>query len=79
MTRVHIASQAEEVIAGRVKFDDFVMSIPKDIEGQDELIGQLIDLLEHEPKIGGFLGVSVEDHQNYIRKVQDLIHVLKGA
>jgi len=55
------------------------MSIPKDIKNRDELIGQLIDLLEHEPKRGGFLGVSVEDHQKYMRKVQDLIHVLKGA
>ncbi len=79
MSRTHIASQAEEVIAGRVKFEDFVMSIPKDIKNRDELIGQLIDLLEHEPKSGGFLGVSVEDHQKYMRKVQDLIHVLKGA
>jgi hypothetical protein len=79
MSRTHIASQAEEVIAGRVKFGDFVMSIPKDLANQDELIGQLIDLLEHEPKIGGFLGVSVEDHQKYMRNVQDLIHVLKGA
>jgi hypothetical protein len=79
MSRTHIASQAEEVIAGRVKVEDFVMSIPEDLANQDELIGQLIDFLEHEPKIGGFLGVSVEDHQKYMRNVQDLIQVLKGA
>jgi hypothetical protein len=79
MSRMRIASQAEEVIAGRIKFGDFVMSIPKGMESQDELIGQLIDLLEHEPKIGGFSGVSVEEHEKYMRKVQNLIHVLKGT
>jgi hypothetical protein len=79
MSRASIARQAEEVIAGRPTFEDFVLSLPKDIENQDDLIGQLVDLLEHEPKVGGFLGISVDDHQKYMGKMQELIRVLKVA
>lgn len=34
-------------------------------ESEDELVSELVDLIEHEPKRGGFLGLSGERWAEY--------------
>ena len=54
-----MAAQAQAVIEGRLKYWDFVDGLPEGTH-QDELVAELIDLVEHEPKVGGFLGMSAK-------------------
>jgi hypothetical protein len=76
--RAQVASLATDVIEGRLSFRDFVMSIPDDAKSEDDLIEELVDLLEHEPKIGRFLGVGAEKHKKYMARVHEVIGALKG-
>ena len=79
MSRARIALQAEEVIAGRLAFRNFLLNLPDDIETKDQLVSELVDLLEHEPKVGGFLGVSAEEHQKEMSRAYQLIALLKTS
>jgi hypothetical protein len=75
--RSHIASQAEDVIEGRLGYWDFINGLPPE-HVQDELIAELVDLIEHEPKAGGFLGMSVKEHAKYITRVHEIIALMRG-
>ena len=43
----------------------------------DELIDELVDLIEHEPKRGGFMGVTEKEWYEYQQSIQDAIAVLE--
>lgn len=43
----------------------------------DELIDELVDLIEHEPKRGGFMGVTEKEWYEYQLAIQDSIAMLK--
>ncbi len=43
----------------------------------DEMIDELIDLIEHEPKRGGFMGISEKEWQQYQTSINDLIDQLE--
>lgn len=75
--RAQVAVQAQAVIDGRLKYWDFVDALPPETD-QDELIAELIDLIEHEPKVGGFLGASGKEHAKYMARAHELIALLKG-
>jgi len=66
-----VASLAKKLCAGEITFDEFLLGTPED--DSDEEISELIDLIEHEPKRGGFMGVSPNKHDNYIEKINKLI------
>jgi hypothetical protein len=66
-----VASLAKKLYAGEITFDEFLLGTPED--DSDEEISELIDLIEHEPKRGGFMGVSPKKHDNYIEKINKLI------
>jgi hypothetical protein len=36
----------------------------------------LIDLIEHEPKRGGFLGVHAAEHDRYIARIREIVRAL---
>jgi len=75
--RSQIAAQAKDVIEGRLTYWNFIDGLPTEHD-QDELIAELVDLIEHEPKVGGFLGVSAKEHANYMARVHEIIALLKG-
>jgi hypothetical protein len=60
--RRRAASMARDVIAGRLDWDAFMNEWG---ESEDELISEVCDLLEHEPKRGGFLGANEKSWQEY--------------
>jgi hypothetical protein len=75
--RSQIASQAKDVIEGHLEYWDFINGLPPEHE-QDELIAELVDLIEHEPKAGGFLGMSAKEHAKYMARVHEIIALLRG-
>jgi hypothetical protein len=46
-------------------------------EDADEDISKLVDLITHEPKSGGFLGVKQSVHDRYMTKIWCLIEKLE--
>jgi len=47
-------------------------------ELDDELIDELVDILEHEPTVGGFLGVSKAQHAGHMARAHEIIAFLKN-
>jgi hypothetical protein len=47
-------------------------------EPKDDLVGDLVDLIEHEPKKGWFLGLNDKDWATYQAKVNETIHALEA-
>ncbi len=70
MDRINVGRLAELYLAGHMSFADFMEAAPEDPE--DEEVAELIDLIEHEPKRGGFLGVSPEKHDQHIERIREL-------
>ncbi len=76
--RAQVAAQAQAVVEGRLKYWAFVDSLPEGTN-EDELVAELVDLIEHEPKVGGFLGMSAKDHAKYMVRVHEIIALLKAV
>jgi hypothetical protein len=74
--RVNIGQLAEEYLAGRVSFADFMRAVPE--EPQDEDVAELVDLIEHEPKRGGFLGASPDEHNRHVERIRELVRSIGG-
>lgn len=72
-----MASQAKDVVEGRLAYWDFINALPSE-HHLDELVAELVDLIGHEPKVGGFLGISAKEHARYMAKVHKIIALLKG-
>ncbi len=43
---------------------------------EDELIDELVDLIEHEPKAGGLFGVTKKEHEKYMEQISTIIEKL---
>ena len=76
--RAQVAAQAQAVIEGRLKYWDLVNGLPVGAD-DDELISELIDLIEHEPKVGGILGASAKEHAKYMARVHEIIALIQKA
>lgn len=46
---------------------------------RDKEIQELVDLIEHEPKVGGFLGIDAVEWGQYQSAVAELIIALESA
>jgi hypothetical protein len=46
---------------------------------EDDLISELVSVIEHEPKRGGFLGVREKGWKQYQDALQRAIHALEHA
>jgi len=69
-----VANLAKKLYSGEITFDEFLMGAPDNDEDED--ISELIDLIEHEPKRGGFMGISPEKHDLYMAEIKKLIEKL---
>jgi hypothetical protein len=67
---INVGRLAELYLAGRISFADFIQAAPEDPE--DGEVAELIDLIEHEPKRGGFLGASPEEHDRHMVRIREL-------
>ncbi len=73
--RQRAASIARSYLEGRTSWQDF-MDQTADFEG-DSLIDDLVDLIEHEPKRGGFMGLNEKEWLAYQRSVKSTIEALE--
>ena len=76
LDRKRAAGMARELRRGTVAFAAFVTEFG---DSPDELISDLVDLLEHEPRRGGLLGVSETTYDKYEAKIERAIQVLENA
>ena len=70
------ASIASSYIKGHIEWQTF-MDEMADLSDKDSLIDKLIDLIEHEPKRGGFMGVSEKKWENYQTAIHEIIKELE--
>jgi hypothetical protein len=69
------ASQlAQQFLNGQITFKQFVDNYPMNTKDRD--IDSLFDLIEHQPKLGGFLGVSQSTYDKYNSDIYELIENL---
>ena len=48
-------------------------------DSADETIQELVDLIEHEPKVGGFLGANAIEWGQYQSTIAEVIAILESA
>ena len=73
--RRRAAEMARELQQGVVSGDAFLKVFGS---SEDAVISELVDLLEHQPRSGGFMGASKEEfaaHQEEIERVIGLLEV----
>jgi hypothetical protein len=73
--RHKVATIARSYIEKKISWQQFMDSV--DELSDDALIAELVDLIEHEPKRGGFMGVNESQWQNYQQSIQDIISQLE--
>ena len=61
------ATLARDLYAKKIDFKTFIMTVTG--EDADEDISELVDLITHEPKFSGFLGVNKSVHHEYMTKI----------
>ena len=71
--RLQVAQAARDYQANRMTWDSFIGEYG---EYEDELIGEVVDLIEHEPKRGGFMGANEKEWAEYQQQVQHAISAL---
>ena len=76
LTARAIAELAEQLFAGDLGYREFIASMPESPENED--VAALIDLIVHEPRVGGPTGVSETEHDEYLARVDELIVRLKS-
>ena len=72
--RKKVASLARSLYAGKITFMEFIRQAPDTEDGE---VAELVDLIEHEPKKGGFLGVDAKTHEDYRKAIFALIDKLE--
>ena len=73
--RRQIARQARKPYKNEIRYDEFLVGVPQ----QDQLIDELVDLIEHEPKKGGFFGVNKNKHAEYVSDIFCVIQKLESS
>ncbi len=73
--RVKIAKAARDLYIKTISFEQFLELVPE--QDNDELIDELVDLIEHEPQKGGFLGASEDEHSNFLKQIFEVIDKLE--
>ena len=75
--RKRIAKLAKGIYTKEVTYKEFMQEVPE--EGQDELIDELVDLIEHEPQKGGIFGIKEKDHATYLKEIFEVINKLENS
>ena len=73
--RREAAAAGRAVIAKTLSYDEFMQRFA---DCDDELISDLVDLIEHEPKRGGFLGVGEKHWAQYQSQVASALAALEA-
>jgi|GEM_PF-3040974 len=74
--RRHAAASARAYLEERISWDAFMEEFA---DSADETIQELVDLIEHEPKVGGFLGANAVEWAQYQSTIAEVIAILESA
>ena len=72
--RLRAAAAARELIAGRIEWDDFAADFG---DAGDPKVAELVELIEREPEVGGFSGVTRLQYRAYRATIERLIAELE--
>ena len=76
--RSAVGTRAQEYFDGNIYFGTFFERLPeKATELSDPEIEELTDLIEHEPAVGGFFGISLTEHAEYRQRMANVIKRLR--
>ena len=73
--RQQAAEAARAYQAGKLSWDQFMERFA---DCEDDLVGEVVTLIEHEPKRGGFLGVNENRWGEYQSKLTSAIAALES-
>ncbi len=74
--RHRAARLARDYLENKITWRDFVDQMPQSTG--DKLLDELTDLIEHQPKRGGLMGLNEKEWQTYQRQVHTLIKRLES-
>jgi hypothetical protein len=72
--RIRAAAAARALIAGWIEWDDFIADFG---DVSDPKVAELVDLIEYEPELGGFWGVTRLQYLSYRATLDRLIAELE--
>lgn len=75
-TMKQAAKDARAFVAGEITWDKFIVVYG---ETHNEAIATLVDIIEHEPKRGGFLGLNEDNWLAYEESRENAIRALEEA
>jgi hypothetical protein len=75
LPRQRAAEDARAYLYGELSWEQFIELFANN---EDELIGDLVDLIEHEPKRGGLLGVNEKQWAQYQSQLSSAIAALES-
>lgn len=73
--RQRAAEAARAYQAGTLLWDEFMNRFA---DSEDDLVGEFVTLIEHEPKRGGFLGVNEKRWSEYQLQLTSAIAALES-
>jgi len=78
-TRRHLAAKTRQYQAHSITWQELIDELYKATaqDKQDDLISELFDLIEHEPKRGGFLGMKEKQWQTYQTRISNVLQKLE--
>jgi cell division septum initiation protein DivIVA len=65
-----VASLARKLYEKEITYQQFMRQVP---ETDDEEVAELLDLITHEPKRGGWFGASAQEHDRHMEEIFRLI------
>lgn len=74
--RHHAAAFARAYLEKKISWDTFMEEFS---DSSDETIQELVDLIEHEPKIGGFFGANAVEWGHYQSALAEVIVLLEST
>ena len=72
--RREIAHWVQLFLAGALSFERLFELVRDDTE--DEEVAELLDLIVHQPKEGGFMGAGPEEYRRHMQRTRDLVDLL---
>lgn len=76
MDRINVGRLAELYLAGRISFADLMRAALE--HPKDDDVAELIDLIKHEPKRGGFPGASPEEYDRRMARTCELARLISS-
>jgi hypothetical protein len=77
--RMQVAELATQFYAGAISYPQLMATLPDWDTDWDADIDELVDLISHNPKVGGFLGVSEAEAAARMAAIGALISKLSGG